>query len=235
MTGAIDFVEHLRKQLRFLERSCASYDAGYMDEAVRVATVIRVLIHNTKASTSLLTHLNATTINLLSTTPEPSLQTTFFVGLGMMRIGGAGSKYFPQLGDGPPVSQFIPVSNWWDQVVMVLNGHRISRRQIVLTAANKDGGAHVDAMLSAEYEALAKAGAIGSFVYQTQGKRVEAPIHDAHLVSLRQLGYELLYSPERKGMRRDRKWNGDLEVPLHFLRAGAQLNRSGNTPDRVNR
>lgn len=195
MTATADFQEHLKKQLGFLQRSCASYDAGHKDEAVRVATTIRVLIHNTKASTSLLKHLNATTINLLSTTPEPSAQTLSFVGLGMMRIGGGKSEYYPQLGDGPPVNKFIPVSKWWDQVVIVLNGQRISRKDIVLAAANKDGGAHIDSKLTAEYEALAKNGAVGSFVYQTEGPRVEAPIQDAHLVSLRQLGYELLHSP----------------------------------------
>ena len=196
MADATDFRQHLKRQLGFLERSCASYDAGHKDEAIRIATIIRVLVHNTKASTSLLKHLNATTINLLSTTTEPSPQTVSFVGLGMMRVGGGKSEYFPQLGDGPPINQPVPMSKWWDQVVMVLNGQRISRRDIVLAAANKDGGAHVDSKLSAEYEALAKYGAVGTFVYQTQGQRVEAPIQDAHLVSLRQLGYELLHSPE---------------------------------------
>lgn len=182
--------------VRFLERSCASYDAGHRDEAIRIATIIRVLIHNTKASTSLLKHLNATTINLLSTTFEPSPQTVSFVGLGMMRIGGENSEYFPQLGGGP-ISEFIPVSKWWGQVVMVLDGkHRISRRDIVLAAANKDGGAHVDDKLSADYVALAKDGAVGMFVYETLGARTEAPIQGAHLVSLRQMAYEILSSPD---------------------------------------
>ncbi|WP_455243739.1 hypothetical protein [Petrachloros mirabilis] len=79
---------------------------------------------------------------------------------------------------------------------MVLDHQRITRKDIVLAAANKDGGAHVDAKLTKEYQALARDGAVGSFVYQTQGQRTEAPIQGAHLVSLRQLGYELLHSPE---------------------------------------
>jgi hypothetical protein len=112
MSGTTNFGQHLRKQLGFLERSCASYDAGHKDEAIRIATTIRVLIHNTKASTSLLKHLNATTINLLTTTPEPSMQTLLFVGLGMMRDGSGKMEYFPQLGDGPPVNQSVPVTNW---------------------------------------------------------------------------------------------------------------------------
>ncbi|MBW2021037.1 MAG: hypothetical protein JRI65_13755 [Deltaproteobacteria bacterium] len=195
MESTVNFKEHLKKQLGFLERSCQSYDAGFTDEAIRIATVIRVLIHQTGASTSLLKHLNATTINLLSTTFEPSEQTVSFVGLGMMRVGGGKSEYFPQLGEGP-INEFIPVSKWWNQVVMVLDDkHRITRKNIVLAAANKDGGAHVDKKLTAEYIALATAGAVGTFVYETQGQREEAPIENAHLVSLRQMGYELLHSP----------------------------------------
>ena len=63
MDSTVDFKAHLAKQLRFLERSCKSYDAGFTDEAVRIATVIRVIIHQTGTSTPLLKHLGATTIN----------------------------------------------------------------------------------------------------------------------------------------------------------------------------
>jgi hypothetical protein len=196
MAAVADFRAHLKKQLGFLRRSCESYDAGFHDEAIRIATTIRVLIHNTKSSTSLLKHLNATTINLLSTAEEPSMQTVMYIGLGMMRTGPGKAEYYPQLGDGPPINTLVPVSEWWTQVVMVLNGVRISRKDIVLAAANKDGGAHVDAKLSAEYEALARDGAVGSFVYQMEGSRTSAPIQNAHLVSLRQVGYELLHSPD---------------------------------------
>ena len=79
---------------------------------------------------------------------------------------------------------------------MVLDRQRITRKDIVLAAANKDGGAHVDANLTDEYKALTKDGAVGCFVYETLGNRLEAPIRDAHLVSLRQIGCELLHSPE---------------------------------------
>ena len=196
MNSSVDFKAHLEKQLGFLSRSCQSYDAGFTDEAIRIATVIRVIIHQTKSSTSLLKHLNATTINLLSTTLEPSAQTISFVGMGMMQIGSDNSEYYPQLGDGP-INEIIPLSKWWNQVVIVLDAkHRISRKQIVLAAANKDGGAHVDSKLTAEYAALSKNGAVGTFVCESQTKRDESPIENAHLVSLRQMAYELLHSPQ---------------------------------------
>lgn len=196
MTVPVDFNKHLLKQLGFIERSCQSYDADNFDEAIRIATVIRVLIHQTKSSTSLLTHLNATTIELLSTTFEPSPETISFVGMGLMELGGAKGKYHPQFGNGP-INNFLPVSEWWNMVVLVLDGeHRITRKNIVLAAANKDGGAHVDSKLTAEYVALAKEGAVGQFVYKSEGVQVEEPIENAHLVSLRQMGYELLHSPD---------------------------------------
>ena len=41
-----ELVEHLRSQVRFLERSAAAFDAGDEDEASRLATSIRVLVHD---------------------------------------------------------------------------------------------------------------------------------------------------------------------------------------------
>jgi len=112
----MDFIKHINRQLGFLERSCDSFDQGYIEEAIRIATVIRVLIHNTSSSTSLLKHLKATTINLLSTSMGAAEGTVFYFGLGTLKLGGEDSKYFASLGDGP-IKNLIPVSAWWDQVV----------------------------------------------------------------------------------------------------------------------
>ena len=200
MVNSVDFRVQLSKQLGFLERSCQSYDAGFTDEAIRIATVIRVTIHQTKNSTSLLKHMGATTINLLSTTSSnhalPIHKANYFMGMGMVVLNGDNAKYISQLGDGP-TKEFIPVIKWWNQIVMVLEAkHQITRKDIVLAAANKDGGAHVDAKLTSEYAALAKDGAVGSFVYESAGNKSASPIEGAHLMSLRQMGYELLHSPQ---------------------------------------
>ncbi len=189
----MNFNDHLTRQLGYLNRSCQSYDEGYQDEAIRMATIIRVLFHQTKNSTSLMRHLNATTINLCSTTTDPLPKALSFVGLGMMRIGNGKAAYFPQLGNGP-INESIPISMWWNQVVMILGEYHITRKKIVLAAANKDGGAHVDTKLTKEYEALSKEGAVGVFSYAPEGK--SEPFEDAHFVSLRQMAYEVISSPE---------------------------------------
>lgn len=48
---------HLKEQIQFLLRSAKSYDEGFTSEAKRLAVVIRVLLHDTNRSTSLLTLL----------------------------------------------------------------------------------------------------------------------------------------------------------------------------------
>ncbi|WP_205064486.1 hypothetical protein [Pantoea coffeiphila] len=126
----MDFRAHLARQLSFLKRSCEAYDAGATDEAIRMATVIRVLIHNTRASTSLLKHLNATKINLITSTQDPPNNAVFFQGIGMMQIGGnEESKYFAPFSLSV-TSRPVPVSKWWDQIVFILNPQTESPRII---------------------------------------------------------------------------------------------------------
>ena len=194
-----EYRDHLRRQIGFLQRSAVAFDAGYVDEAVRIATTIRVLIHNTASSTSLLKHLDATTISLLSSCDGASPNTLFYMGLGMHHVRNDGgtikATYAPVL-DGP-VKIYVPVSKWWDMIVYVLgSGERLSRKKIVLTAANKDGGAHVDSALTPEYEALSRQGAVGYLMSSVGGNINEQPFTDAHFVAVRQMAYELLNSPE---------------------------------------
>ncbi|MFJ5956563.1 hypothetical protein ACIQC5_11475 [Paenarthrobacter sp. NPDC092416] len=49
-----DDINRLVEQLEFLDSSCAAYDSGSRSEAKRLATTVRVLLHDTKQSTSLL-------------------------------------------------------------------------------------------------------------------------------------------------------------------------------------
>ncbi len=223
----MDFHAHLARQLAFLKRSCESYDAGATDEAIRIATIIRVLIHNTKSSTSLLKHLNATTINLLSTTDGATPNTVMYFGLGTMRLGDGCCRYFPSLDFGP-VKKMIPVSQWWDQIVFVLDPQtRLSRRKIILSAANQDGGAHVDASLSKEYEALSSDGAIGHYTYGSNVKEVHQPIEDVHFVAIRQMAYELLDSPDLNALLPAAPSQGSTSLPSVAGRCAMQPRSAG--------
>ena len=67
----MDFIKQLSRHIGFLERSCAAFEAGYTEEALRIAVTLRVLFHDTKSSTSLLTHLGLKSSASVLSTFEP--------------------------------------------------------------------------------------------------------------------------------------------------------------------
>lgn len=222
------YQQELKKQLGFLRRSCQWYDNGEVEEAIRIAVPIRTIIYDTRRSTSLLTHLNAKGIRLWSSVHRDVTEnTTMYHGMGLHAWWSDGNKaggsYGPSFDDGPEML-LLPVSEWWEQVVYVFSWRaeddptgeiqvtRLSRKDIVLTATNKDGGAHVDEKLTPAYEMLAEDGAVGSFRWGDQ----TIPITKAHLVTLRQIGYEVLRSlaGEKAPVKQVGQEFGPFEEPL---------------------
>jgi hypothetical protein len=189
MTPAVDFRAALKKQIDFLTRSCQSFDAGFHDEAIRIAQCIRVLLHDTNRQRSVLTHLGAKNVALTSTCLDiaaegercPGARCLGFNGMGRYAPGSV-PAYFPKLGNGR-FRYDLPVDRWWMQTVFVLDPDTwVSRKDIVLDAADKDGGAHVDAALTPMYLRLVESGDLGFFVDE-HGK--QTPITGHHYVALR--------------------------------------------------
>lgn len=199
-----DLLHHLRKQMGFLERSCASFDEGFQDEAIRIAVVIRVLVHDTPKSTSLLTQLGIEDLHLRTTCPLiPENIIHFTGGLSTTRTtitdsGEAHFSHIPNLDEREPKRLLIPWKYWGKQVIYRLMGKNITRMQIVLGAANKDGGAHVDERLTSEYQAI-RSGVVNVSV--TIGDvETGGPVPDNHLSDLRQMGHEVLTTPQLLAM-----------------------------------
>jgi hypothetical protein len=190
--AAIDFKEQLRRQIGFIERSCDAYDRGFADEAVRIATVLRVIFHNTKQSTSLLHHLGNPHIKILTQSSLIPDGAIFGDGIGLKALradtGDVASQ--PKLGRGH-LQAYLASDLWWAQLVYVRNDIRITRRDVVLTAANKDGGAHVDAQLTKEYLELSEGVWTANW-----GTSNERRIEDHQFVLLRDAGFEVLNSPD---------------------------------------
>jgi len=188
-------VYHLRRQLGFITRSCEMFDAGHLDEAIRVATAIRVLLHDTRKSVSLLTQLSVRdSLTLISTAvPEPppelppGLTKTFGMHIGAIRIGPEGSAHEPQC-DQP--GRPLPALTWWGEALWVLDASTsVTRKDLVLAAVNKDGGAHVDDPTPAYIRLME-----GPFDALVRFSLAEGSPTRTALTSLRQLGFELLRS-----------------------------------------
>jgi hypothetical protein len=111
-----------------------------------------------------------------------------FDGLTTMSLRGIE----PNFGES---GEFVSVANWWEQVVLVTGPKgRITRGQLVLGAANKDGGAHVDPRLDQEYERLLDG--LWTFVQRQGPFETSIQLTDHHFIAIRQLVHELLHSPD---------------------------------------
>jgi hypothetical protein len=214
-------IERLRKQfdkqMVFLRTSCRLYDEGEQDEAIRIATAIRVLVHDTKNSISILSHLNATKININASPAANPDSVIYWSHLTEFELkiqnDGKGNAYHEarQLPIGiEGLCRSIPLDVWWNEPIMKTLEGTYTRRDIVLWATNKDGGAHVDATMPALYTSLVDGrvasgpapeipGYIGFFIdiYMGGKPASEAKVlANAHYSDLRQMATELMTSPD---------------------------------------
>jgi hypothetical protein len=197
----LSFKEQIKRQTNFLIRSCELFDQGHYDEAIRIATTIRVLVHDTKQSTSLLTHLNAKSIKLCSTIGDADLSNVNLVfstcGLYYVMILPGGKSIFKPTCHLKPQAKYkaIDVEDWVNQIILK-NGEVATRKDIFLGAANTDGGAHVDSKPKKIYEKLAYGGGLGFTQKAVDGEIQEIPIENVQLVIFRQMAHEILISEE---------------------------------------
>jgi hypothetical protein len=178
---------HLKEQIGFLERSAEAYDAGFEGEAKRMAVTLRVLVHDTGVSASLLGQLGMKSGDFVDTAhgiaPANSLATHSLIGV---RFADNGSKWAPLLDTNQ--AKHIPFDAWWSQTVFIdPNGETLSRRELVLTAANKDGGGHVDATLTTKYAVLKSEASLG---WVPVGNA--EPLKNPEQAAIRQIAHEML-------------------------------------------
>lgn len=149
-----ELIEHLQEQYRFLQSSARSYDIGFDGEAKRLATVIRILLHDTKNSRSLLSSLgikkNLSYYDKFFGKDRSNIKA--FVGVGM-EFTNEGLRYVANNSIPENRSTF---DKWWNGIVIIQGGNIFTRSDVILSVANKDGGAHVDPSLDSRYTELSR-------------------------------------------------------------------------------
>ncbi|MBI5869513.1 MAG: SEC-C domain-containing protein [Actinobacteria bacterium] len=198
--------DHLVEQIQLTEASASSYDDGVEAQAKQLAVRIRVLVHDTKSSKSLLGQLGLKDCLLFYDT-DPGLipgNTASHAGLvaQSIRIGPDGDeiKYVPILDDSEFSDEYLlGFEKWWNKVVIKdKNEISFTRRELVLDIANTDGGAHVDGALRKEYDDLSRGNSTGWVAFDSNNER---PLLGVELASIRKIAEELLQS------LRSRKFN----------------------------
>jgi hypothetical protein len=175
--------DQLEDQLYFLEASALAYDRGQEREAKRVATALRVLVHDTPKgkrgnSLSILIQLNMKSQSFMA-----------HAGLTCVALDPheSSTKILPYLDLSADKSSWVSFDAWWDKIVVVdLKRHEFSRRDLVLTLADTDGGTHVAPDIPEKYYLLTRGNSLG----WTNGHNV--PVLGIALASVRQIAHEVL-------------------------------------------
>jgi hypothetical protein len=191
-------IKKLKDQLELLRMLGEAFDSGSRVVAYPLATTIRVLVHRTGSSHALLAQLDELSKmpfldTALPVNPRNMLKS--HGGLVIMKMtSGTGIEWVPRK-EVPPVPlaqpHDIPFRSWWENdITRDSIGNLWSRRNLVLSIANKEGGAHIDPAQPLDIHAIEEENSMG-WTYN------DALIHDQPasngplLPSIRQIAYEV--------------------------------------------
>ena len=162
----------LRDQIGFIRASCSLFDQGYTSEGKRITTAIRILVHDTSNSHSLLEQLEYKN-KLRFVSRAAPYRTSYrksnlvfrptgpYQGLLNIQLGNKGGPRY--------VSKFnsvdarpTPFDEWWNETVLKdADDALYSRKKLVLFVADTDGGAHIDPEMDEAYEELSRKNHVG--------------------------------------------------------------------------
>jgi hypothetical protein len=190
-----ELLEHLKEHTHFMKASALEYDNGHIEEAKRLATSIRVLVHDTRNSISLLSQLGKKSILFYdsATDYEPDNILTQS-SLLIIKMGPEGAEYIAPLDkfENRKTYRKRSFNNWWNRVYIFKdkNGQLFSRKDIVLGVADTDGGAHVDPQLKQNYANISRFNSLAFRYVNKNGedKPLPSPIPSA----IRQITHEVL-------------------------------------------
>lgn len=204
-----DLEQALAQQVRFLETSCNAFDAGDEMESLRIATTLRVLLHDTRVSQSLLTQLGIkSTVKFVdSASPIDPVKTgKVYKGRDILSISGMpgffavsptinGMKLIAPKNEAPHAKGLINFEEWWTNgSIPGSNGSRHSRSWLIKEMANKEGGAHVDPEITQGYAELRNTNM--GMVVTSNG--IDGFINSPADVTIRQIAWEFLESLRRE-------------------------------------
>lgn len=186
-----DLEQAFGDQLANLQDAVGLFDAGDDRRAAKqIALYLRILLHDHRQSKALIRTVGRRPTNFFSTAmPLNDANVMTHGGLIVIEHGSWGARYAAALDDFI-FSQWMPFDRWWTEIVFKDDrSDMLSRRQLVLTVADQDGGAHVDTALDPVYARLSRGNSLGWRRYVNgQDEALENPTPGA----LRQVAHEVL-------------------------------------------
>jgi hypothetical protein len=139
----------LEQQREALIASCKSYDEGNRWEALRIATAVYIIVHDGgRRSKSILTQLGLRGSLRFVGSGIPCIAGNLApeAVLAQMRIWKDGkAEYVPWLDKKAGPLRSLQFHDWWDKETIYRDAELgLTRRGLVFSLRNQEGGAHVD-------------------------------------------------------------------------------------------
>lgn len=188
-----DLYNELEDQIYFLESSIINFDQGHFEEAKRIATTLRILLHDTASSHSLLKQIGVKDKLWFFDVAR------YYDGRNLLSDDLLLNMLSPRLSitAKTPAKHF---KEWWEEQVVMstggINPTTYTRKQLVMFLANQDGGAHVDPKIDKEYYEMTRNNKYGWFL-STEGNHTEdsIPISNNRInLSVRTIAFEVCCS-----------------------------------------
>lgn len=149
-----ELAEHYDEQQLLLTDAMRRFDEGFHPAFKQIAVSLRVLLHDTQQSTSLLTHMGVKhQLRWISTGGVHPGNLANTSALTMLRMtqgdGFVAANYDPKLEEDCLRSgRLTDFDDWWTSPIIhiVATGASYARTNMIRYVANKAGGAHVDAI-----------------------------------------------------------------------------------------
>jgi len=182
--------KHLKEQIDFLKSSCDAYDDGNKEEAKRIASTIRTLVHDTGRSKSLLSQLGIKDkLKFHDSSFEEKPKDGIRIGTYAALVAISPRGYFPSLDDSLGKNN-VNFSDYWNKAIFIdQENNTFSREDVVLYLANKNGGSHVDPSLDEKYAKLSRQNSIG---WKAGVGDKLSEMTGVELAAMRQIGHEIL-------------------------------------------
>lgn len=186
--------EAFSEQMMALRASAKAFDEGAKWEAKRLATVIHILVHDAGRTTSLLTQMGLKSNLQFVSTATPIVEDNLIADMPLvwMRMGDSVCEYVPSFVVKPKSNlRAVSFTTWIEEpAYRAVNQLPLSRKNLILSLRDQDGGAHFDQSLGdPAYRSVATENSAG-WVFRSIDGQDRIPI-GPHLASMRQIAWEM--------------------------------------------
>lgn len=203
MSGKIKNIvgtDRLKNKLLFLKKSLYEEDDIFGEE---IAVALRTVLHDTDHSRSLLRILNLKNRMFLSTkTEDGNRKINIYHGLvRQIKVGvndgkGGEVKFWPLYDEkyfkSCMTKKLIPFDEWWKEIILKNDKFALTRKDVILILANKDGGAHYDEQIDKKYDEFRKNDVSKSYFIGINSGIVRGCDNPPIIASVKEIAYEVI-------------------------------------------